>query len=133
MVNEKETEKGFADRKPKKLSEEDIEKIIEERRRSVARRKEKREEKRIEKLEKIELIEAEEVVTKKPKIETGGAFSGEGGFVTTDIRRKGKEDMSPALEDSAGVCYDEEKDVKIDLRDDGKFIGASVNGTELNL
>lgn len=137
--------KGFTERKPKRLSEEEVAGIFAERRRSIIRRKEIRDEKRREKLLTIEKLipeeEAEETteeeflrgVAKGPKIEVGGGFSGEGHFVTTDKKKKGDTTMSPALEDSAGVCYNEEKDVKINLSDDGKFVGASVNGTELNL
>jgi len=132
--------KGFAERKPKRLSEEEIASIFVDRKRSIARRKEIRDQKRREKIGLIKAQEMEEITeeeflkefAKGRKIETRGPLSGEGHFTTTDKKKKG-ESMSPALEDSAGVCYNEEKDVKLDLSDDGKFIGASVNGTELNL
>lgn len=107
-------------------TKEDIEKEIRERLIRRMRKEAKEERERIEK--KIGEIEEEEGV-KGIEIE-----SKDGIRPDKFESRKGKWDREPPLEDSAGVCMYEEKEVDLDIDPDtGVFKAAYVQGVKLNL
>jgi len=132
------------DRKPKKLTEKHVKEIERRRIERVEKRKIERDEK-IESARKLGLKEKKKsgVLNTKEiditeKVEKTVLeeieFSNEGGFTPGEIEsRKGKWLTEPLLEDSAGVCYNKEKDVDLKLSDEGKFKEAFVNGVRLNL
>lgn len=133
------------ERKPKKLTEEYVKELERRRTERIERRKLEREEKREEtrkfreKEKKKREIERHIEAAKEANVERKAElpeieFSNEGGYAAGETEsRKGKWIGEPPLEDSAGVCYNKEKDVDLKLSDDGKFEEAFVNGVKLNL
>lgn len=107
-------------------TKEDIEKEIRERLIRRMRKETKEERERIEK--KIGEIEEEEGVK-------GIEIKSKDGIRPDKFEsRKGKWDREPPLEDSAGVCMYEEKEVDLDIDPDtGVFKAAYVQGVKLNL
>ncbi len=141
------------DRKMKKLTDEEISKIevkretyiegkLEERAEREEMRKEGKTKEDIEKEIRERLIrrmrkevkEERKILEEKEEIKGVGIESKDGIRPDKFESRKGIWTKEPPLEDSAGVCMYEEKEVDLDIDPDtGVFIAAYVQGVKLNL